>query len=112
LSNDTDLFNKAYLAVLQQSTLVTLYIEEHKQIISSQILTKTEPWVTRHHLGNFPSRLSEQVLGDSTIHPQLALLARGPSSITVKFQAYDIMVILFTQVTKFGKPHTKIVVSV
>jgi hypothetical protein len=29
-NNDTDLFNKAHLAVLQQSTLVTLYIEEHK----------------------------------------------------------------------------------
>jgi hypothetical protein len=34
--------------------------------------------------------LSEQVIGDSTIHPQLALLARGPSSTIVKFQAYDI----------------------
>jgi hypothetical protein len=30
LSNDTDLSNKAHLVVLQQSTLVTLYIEEHK----------------------------------------------------------------------------------
>jgi hypothetical protein len=68
LSNDTDLFNKAHLAVLQQSTLVTLYIEKHKQIISSQNPTKTEAWVTRHHSGNFPSWLSEQVIGDSTIH--------------------------------------------
>jgi hypothetical protein len=38
----------------------------------------------------FPSWLSEQVNGDCTIHPQLALLARGPSSIIVKFQPYDI----------------------
>jgi hypothetical protein len=29
-SNDIDLFNKAHLAVLHQSTLVTPYIEEHK----------------------------------------------------------------------------------
>jgi hypothetical protein len=62
LSNDADLFNKAHLAVLQQLTLVTLYIEEHKQIISSQNPTKTEAWVTRHHLENFPSWLSEQVM--------------------------------------------------
>jgi hypothetical protein len=89
-NNDTDLFNKAHLGVMQQSTLVTPYIEEHKQIISSQNPTKTEAWVTRHHLENFPSWLSEQVIGDSTIHPQLALLARGPSSTIVKFQAYDI----------------------
>jgi hypothetical protein len=88
--NDTDLFNKAHLAVLPQSTLVTSYIEEHKQIISSQNPSKTEAWVTRHHLENFPSWLSEQVIGASTIHPQLALLARGPSSTIVKFQAYDI----------------------
>jgi hypothetical protein len=69
-SNDTDLFNKAHLAVLQQSTLVnpgfcnkynfinSKYIEEHKQIISSQKPTKTEAWVTRHHLENFPSWFS------------------------------------------------------
>jgi hypothetical protein len=30
LSNDTYLFNKAHLVVLQQSTLVTLNIDEHK----------------------------------------------------------------------------------
>jgi hypothetical protein len=90
LSNDTDLFNKAHLAILQQSTLVTLYIEEHKKIISSQNPTKTEAWVTRHHLENFPSWLSEQGISDSTIHPQLSLLARGPYSTIVKFQTYDI----------------------
>jgi hypothetical protein len=44
-SNDTDLFNKAHLTVLQQSTLVTPYIEEHKHIISSQNPTKTEAWL-------------------------------------------------------------------
>jgi hypothetical protein len=69
---------------------VTLYIKEQKQIISSQNPTKTEAWVTRHHLEKFPSWLSEQVIGESTIYPQLALLARGPSSTIVKFQAYDI----------------------
>jgi hypothetical protein len=46
LSNDTNLFNKAHLAVLQQSTLVTLYTEEHNQIISTQNPTKTEAWVS------------------------------------------------------------------
>jgi hypothetical protein len=69
---------------------VTPYIEEHKKIISSQNPSKTEAWVARRHLENFPSWLSEQVIGASTIHPQLALLAKGPSSTIVKFQAYDI----------------------
>jgi hypothetical protein len=83
-----DLFNKAHLAILQQS-MVTSYIEEHKQIISSENPTKTEAWV-RHHLVNFPSWLSEQVISDSMIHPKLTLLAWGPSSTIVKFQDYDI----------------------
>jgi hypothetical protein len=69
---------------------VTPYIEEHKHITSSQNRTKTEAWVIRHHLENFPSWLNEQVIGDSTIHPQLALLSRGPSSTILKFQAYDV----------------------
>ena len=90
LSNDTDLFHKAHLSVLQQSSLVTPYIEEHKQIISSQNPTKSESWIIRHHLETFPSWLSEHLIGNSTIHPQLALLARGPCSTIVKFQAYDI----------------------
>jgi hypothetical protein len=41
--------------ILQQSTLVTPYIEEQKQIITSQNPTKTEAWVTRYQLENFPS---------------------------------------------------------
>jgi hypothetical protein len=63
-------------------------------------------------LGKFPSWFSEQVIGESTIHPQLALLAMGPSSTIVKFQAYDINGYTFFTETKIGKPHTKIVVSI
>jgi hypothetical protein len=106
------MLNKAHLAILQQSTLVTPYIEEHKQIISSRNPTKTEAWVTCHHLANFPSWLSEQVIGDSTIHPQLALLARGPSRTIVKFQAYGINGYTFYTRDQDRKTHTKIVVSV
>jgi hypothetical protein len=43
LSNDTDLFYKANVSVLQQSSLVSLYIEEYKQIISSQIQSNLKP---------------------------------------------------------------------
>jgi hypothetical protein len=53
-SNDTNLFNKAQLAVLQQSTLVTPYIEEHKQIISLQNPTKTVACVVWTSLGPLP----------------------------------------------------------
>jgi hypothetical protein len=90
LSNDTDLFDKAHLTVLQQSSLVTPYIEEHKHILSSENPTKSEAWIIRRHLETFASWLSEHLTGKPRIHPQLALLARGPSSTIVKFQGYDI----------------------
>jgi hypothetical protein len=76
LSNDTDLFYKENLTVLQQSSLVSLYIEEYKQIISSQI-QPTEARIICHHLETFPSWSSEQLICKSTIHPQLTLLALG-----------------------------------
>jgi hypothetical protein len=88
---------------------VTPYIEEHKQIISSQNPTKIEAWVTRHHLENLPSWLSEQVIGDSTIHPQLTLLV---TDLLAQLSNSKLTIILFTQETKIGKQHTKIVVSV
>jgi hypothetical protein len=90
LSNDTDLFPKEHLAVLHQTSLVTPYIEERMKITYSQNPPKTKAWVIRHHLETFPSWLSQQLIDDSTIHPQLALLARGPSSIIMNFQACDI----------------------
>jgi hypothetical protein len=48
LSSDADLFHKAHLAVLQQSSLVTLYIEEHKHIISYQ--NPTNPKIGLHSI--------------------------------------------------------------
>jgi hypothetical protein len=90
LSNDTDLFDKAHLAVLQQSSLVAPYIEKHKNLILSQYPTKSDTWIYHHHLDTFPSWLSEHLMADSTIDPQLAWLARGPSSTIVKFQGYEI----------------------
>ena len=89
LSNNTDLFHKAHLTVLQQSSLVTPYRMEHEQIIASQNPTKSPVWIARRHLETFPSWLSEQLIRNSTIHPQLALLARGPCSTITRFQAYD-----------------------
>jgi hypothetical protein len=64
--------------------------EKHKQIIFSQNPTKSEACIIWHHLETFSSWLSEQFIGDSMIHPQLALLARGPNRTIVKLYTYDI----------------------
>lgn len=90
LSNDTDLFDKAHYTVLQQSSFVSPYIEQHRQMVASKNPTKSDAWLTRHHMETFPSWLRQQLMGNSEIHPQLAWLARGPATTIVKFQGYEI----------------------
>ena len=48
-------FNKAHYAVLQQSSLVDLYIERHKKILLSEFPEKSEAWITREHMNIFYS---------------------------------------------------------
>src|SRR5688572_10620242 len=55
LSNDADLFNKAHYAVLQQSTFVSPYIDQHKQILVSENPARSDAWLTRTHVETFPS---------------------------------------------------------
>ncbi|XP_014660901.1 uncharacterized protein LOC101772603, partial [Setaria italica] len=90
LSNDTDLFDKAHYTVLQQSSFVSPYIEQHRQMVASKNPTKSDAWLTRHHMETFPSWLRQQLMGNSEIHPQLAWLARGPTTTIVEFQGYEI----------------------
>ncbi|XP_022680679.1 uncharacterized protein LOC101759230, partial [Setaria italica] len=90
LSNDTNLFDKAHYTVLQQSSFVSPYIEQHRQMVASKNPTKSDAWLTRHHMETFPSWLRQQLMGNSEIHPQLAWLARGPATTIVKFQGYEI----------------------
>jgi hypothetical protein len=46
-------FKKAHYMVLQQSSLVDLYIEEHKKILCSKFLEKSAAWITRRHMDSF-----------------------------------------------------------
>ncbi len=51
---DINLFHKAHFTVLQQSSLVAPYIEEHMVIVRSENIGKSDAWITRHHLDTFP----------------------------------------------------------
>ena len=73
-------FKKAHYAVLQQSSLVDLYIEEHKKILLSEFPEKSEAWFTREHMNTFGSWLRKHLMHNLDISEQLFLLARGPSS--------------------------------
>jgi hypothetical protein len=46
-------FHKAHNMVLQNSSLMEPYIEEHKDIVRSEFPGRTEAWITRQHMDSF-----------------------------------------------------------
>jgi hypothetical protein len=89
-TNDVVSFNKAHYTILQQSSLVAPYIEEHKNLIRHQNPMKSEPWIAREHVDTFAYWLQQHLIADECIDKQLAWLARGPCSSILTFQAYEI----------------------
>ena len=59
---DDDSFKKAHYAVLQQSSLVDPYIEEHKKILTSEFPEKSETWITHQHIDTFGSWLRRHLM--------------------------------------------------
>ena len=53
---------KAHYTVLQQSSLVDPYIEEHKKILLSKFPEKSEAWITREHMNTFCSWLRKHLM--------------------------------------------------
>lgn len=87
---DVETFRKAHLTVLQQSTLVAPYIEEHMQILRDENSTKSAAFIQRLHNSTFADWLRRRLMGVEGIDAQLAFVARGPSSTILTFQGYDI----------------------
>ena len=81
---------KANFTVLQNSSLVAPYMDEHMNIVRSENPGKPEAWITRHHIDNFAVWLRAKLMGDGTIAEQLQWLARGPSMTIMQYQGYEI----------------------
>ena len=56
-SMDNSLFDKAHITILQHSSLVAPYIEEHKKILLSSYHGKFDAWIQRRHIETFASWL-------------------------------------------------------
>jgi hypothetical protein len=69
---------KANFMVLQNSSLVAPYMDEHVNIARSENLGKSEARITRHHIDSFAIWLKRKFIGDDTIDKQLQCLVRGP----------------------------------
>ncbi|BAS87782.1 Os04g0146034 [Oryza sativa Japonica Group] len=87
---DNNLFRKAHFTVLQQSSLVAPYIEEHLALVCARNIDKSDAWITRHYVDTFLACLRQHLMGNETINQQLAFLARGPSGSIATFQRYEI----------------------
>ena len=64
---DDDSFKKAHYTVLQQSSLVDPYIDEHKKIVTSEFIEKSETWITRQHIDTFGSWLRRHLMHNMDI---------------------------------------------
>ncbi|XP_066163062.1 uncharacterized protein, partial [Oryza sativa Japonica Group] len=87
---DNNLFRKAHFTVLQHSSLVAPYIEEHLALVRTRNIGKSDAWITRHHIDTFPAWLRQHLMGNESINQQLAFLERGPSGSIATFQGYEI----------------------
>ena len=64
ISQGDDSFNKAHYTVLQNSTLVEPYIEEHMDFVRSENHGRHEAWIMRHHMETFGDWLRKKCHGD------------------------------------------------
>ena len=82
--------NQAHYTVLQCSTFVAPYIEEHMNLVRSKFPGKDDYWIKRNHMDTFGCWLQSHLMNDNTIGEQLYLLAATPSSTVLTFQGYEI----------------------
>jgi hypothetical protein len=57
ISMDRSSWAQAHYTVLQNSSLVALHMEEHKNILCSKHPEQSEDWITREQTGTFPGWL-------------------------------------------------------
>ena len=72
---ESDYFNKAHYIVVQNSSLVEPYIEQHKDFLRSQWPRNYDVWVRHHHIETFSDWLRKEYQSDENIDEQLYLSA-------------------------------------
>jgi hypothetical protein len=86
-----DLFRCAHFHVLQQITIVSEYLDEHKEMLLRDNPSRNKLWLANEHMRKFIGWLRERISGSNTpISEYLQKLARGPIFTVVTYQGYDI----------------------
>ena len=100
---DQGLTGRYHNTTLQDSTLVTPYVNEHKNILRSKHSEQCDDWITCEHIRTFDSWLQTRLMGDNTVSDELYLLARGPSSTVLTYRGYEINGNTFYTITQDQK---------
>jgi hypothetical protein len=90
IGKEDDYFRKAHYTIMQNSSLVEPYIEEHKDIIRSEFSGRIDAWITRQHIDSFADWLRKRYQGDESLDVQLYLLSKEPSWHIMTFKGYEI----------------------
>ena len=90
ICRDRHSWAQAHYTVLQNSTLVTPYVNEHKNILRSKHPEQCDDWITCEHIRTFGSWLQTHLMGDNIVGDELYSLARTPSSTVLTYQGYEI----------------------
>ena len=83
-------FTQPHYTVLQNSTLVAPYIEQHMDIVRSSHPEQSDSFVSQLHMETFGSWYQTLLMNDKDVGDQLYLLAKTPSSTILTFKGYEI----------------------
>ena len=105
ISMDGHSFTQAHYTVLQNFTLVALYIEEHINIVRSKNPGQSDSWIKHAHMATSSGWLQTHLMNNITVGDQLYLLARSPSLTILTFQGYEINGNTFYTIAQDKKKH-------
>ena len=81
---------EAHHTVLQNSSLVAPFFEQHKNILRSDNPGKPESWIRKAHMETFGSWLRKHLMNDNDVVDYLYLPSQLPSSNIMTFKGYEI----------------------
>jgi hypothetical protein len=92
ITPDPHLFRCAHFHVLQQMSIVSEYLDEHKEVLLRDNHGLNESWLANEHMRKFIGCLRDQISQSSNTQTSAYLkkLARGPIFTVVTYQGYDI----------------------
>jgi hypothetical protein len=92
ITPDPYLFHCAHFHVLQQISIMSKYLDEHKEVLLRDNPGHNESWLANEHMRKFISWLRDRISqsSDTQISVSLKKLAHGPIFTVVTYQGYNI----------------------